>query len=134
VVPCALHVGLQTEPAEAQPGAVAAVSLAPHVRFLLKPGREGEGVRVASLRVAGSPIAPSSEPLHEPDGRLVGWSFARSTAGPAARRRGPTWQVSGEYESSGWFEAAAVLDVHRPTLRAGRCRRSASPDPPPAAS
>jgi hypothetical protein len=44
---------------------------------------------------------------------------------------GPTWQVSGEYESSGWFEAAAVLDVHLPTLSGGPLPAFGSPDPPP---
>jgi len=131
VVPCALHVGLQTEPAEAQPGAVAAVSQAPRVRFLLKPGREGEGVRVSSLRIAGSPVPTSSDPRHEPDGRLSVEFRAVDLLALQPAVAGPTWQVSGEYESSGWFEAAAVLDVHLPALSGGPLPAFGSPEPPP---
>ncbi len=119
IVPCAMHVGLQTKGAEAQPGVVAAVSLSPNVRFLLVPAREGESVRTESLRLEGLSLVAASDPHHEPDGRLSVEFRAVDLLALLPKGAGPEVVLSGEYETSGWFEAAATLDVHAPALSGG---------------
>ena len=131
VVPCALHVGLQTAAAEAQPGAVAAVSQTPHVRFLLSPAVAGENVRLPSLRLAGSPVVPASDPRHEPDGRLSLEFHVLDLLVLAPPEPASAWVLSGEYESSGWFEAAAALEVHEPSLTGGPLPAFGSGEVPP---
>lgn len=130
VVPCAMRVGLQTSPAEAQPGVVAAVSQAPNVRFLLLPGQPGEGVRLSSLRLGGEPVVPASDPRHEGDGRLSLEFRAVDLLARLPAQAAGDWKLSGEYESSGWFEASASLEVHAPALSGGPLPAFGSDGPP----
>jgi len=116
VVPCALHVGLLAAPAEAQPGAVVAVSRTPAVRLLLSPPDPGESLVTTSLRLGGEPIGPSGDPRREPDGRLSVAFRTVDLLGLAPTGLGPGVTWTGEYERSGWFAAGAPFELRVPSI------------------
>jgi subtilisin family serine protease len=131
VVPCAMHVGLVSGTAEAQPGEVAAISRQPLVRFLLASPAPGDALRPGSLRVAGSPIAEASEPVPAPDGRIDVTVRAVDLLERLPGGAGPGFAVSGEFGAGGWFEQQADLSLRPPAMVAGPLPAFGSSEPPP---
>jgi hypothetical protein len=127
-VPCAMHVGLHTEPSDVAPGALGPLSLSPVVRFLLTPPGSG-GVRATSLRLDGHPVRPVSEPVRETDDRLSVALRAIDVLAllPEGGDRNVT--LSGEYEQGGWFAAPAELHLVAPDIVGGPIPAFGSPLP-----
>jgi len=128
-VPCAMHVGLWTEAAATNPGAVAAVSLVPIVRFLLAPPVPGADLRLESLRLEGFGVSPVGEPTHEADGRLALSIRAVDLLARLPEGGERTVKLSGEYVAGGWFSASASVSVAAPSLVGGPLPGFGSPLP-----
>src|SRR5262249_18795284 len=118
-VPCAMHVGLLTDPALAQPAGFDAVSVTPLVRFALSPPVPASSLVAGSLELTRVPVRPALERELQPDGRLVvSLEAVRLLAllGPGPSRPAT---LSGEYPGAGWFSAATALSVAGPEMAAG---------------
>ena len=119
IVPCAMHVGLRTDAADALPGAIGALSLGPVVRFRLTPPTPDANVRSSSLALDGHRVTPVQESVREPDGRLMVSLRAIDVLALVPDGDERTVTLSGEYDAGGWFAAPAVLSVAAPDVVGG---------------
>src|SRR5262249_3293267 len=118
VVPCAMHVGLLVDPAEAHPDGFDAVSVTPLVRFVLSPPPGGSLVP-SSLRLNRVGVTPAQEPTRTRDGKLEVALKAVDVLVLAGPGRGAADTLTGEYDGGGWFAAEAALAVGPPGMLGG---------------
>src|SRR5262245_30849183 len=119
VVPCELHVGVARPEAEAQPGAVPAISRAPIVQFTVTPPPPGDALLTGSLRLAGQPLPLAGEPGPGPEGRFVLLVRALDLLRILPQGIGPDVALTGEFAQAGWFECRPALELSAPALEGG---------------
>jgi hypothetical protein len=118
-VPCAMHVGVLAEPAEAQPGAVGVVSQSPLVRFAFTPPAAGAALVPGTFELNGTPVRLAGELSHEPDGRAVVTLRAVDLLAVLSAGEAQAATLSAEFEPGGWLAATGTLAVTPPSM-AGR--------------